>query len=310
MKQERKNKLLALTFVSLSLITVLIAFIQAEPRTSVDKNKFKILQPDNINEVVLESPDKKVVLNYTNAGWKVNDKYAADGNMIRVLFATLMQNEVKRPVPRALKDSAAASLARNGVTVTLRANGEILKRFVAGGNKTKSQAYFMEEGSDEIFLMAIPGYRVYVSGIYELGVNGYRNKYVFNFKWENFTGLEVAFPSRPVDNFSVSLQKNYFTIRDLPKVDTARLRAFLDDASVLTVEEFASYDSFDTVRSGPAIIQITVFDVAGRKYPLKIYKGEKNGLIPGMAGSEPAYFRPERIRPILRPKSFFVKKGP
>jgi hypothetical protein len=309
MNQERRNKLLALTCVLLTVITALIAFIQAEPRTDVDKNKFKVLQPDDINEVILESPDNKVALNYTNAGWKVNNTYAADGNMIRVLFATLMQNEVKRPVPRAVKDSAAASLQRNGVTVTLRANGEVIKRFVAGGNKTKTQAYFMEDGSDEIYIMAIPGYRVYVSGIYELGANGYRNKYVFNFKWENFTGLDVAFPSRPIDNFSVSLQKDYFTIADLPRVDTAKLSAFLNEASLLTVEEFASANAFDTLRSGPPIIQITAFDVAGRKYPLKIYKGEKNGLVPGIVGKEYAYFRPERIRPILRPKSFFVKKG-
>ncbi len=42
--------------------------------------------------------------------------------------------------------------------------------------------------------MNIPGYRVYVSGIFELDESGWREKRVFAFNWQNFQKLDAHFP--------------------------------------------------------------------------------------------------------------------
>jgi hypothetical protein len=305
MRPERRNQMLAFSLAVLTTVTIILAFVKAGPRDHVDRDLFKVANPDEIDKVILRSATDTVVLTYGTRGWTVNDSFPADGNMVRVLFATLMQHEVKRPLARVLKDSVVAMLTHEGVNVQLMSAGKKVKEFVAGGNPAKTKAYFMDE-TGEVYHMAIPGYRVYVSGIYELSANGFRNKYVFAFKWANFKAMEVSFPAKPADNFRVSLQKDYYTIEGMPKVDTARLATFLRESSVLTVDEYAE-TAFDTASLTP-LIDITVFDIADRTYPLRVYKEEKNGKFPGMAGREPAFFRSEDIRSILRPRSFFIKK--
>jgi hypothetical protein len=305
MRPERRNQLLALSLAVLTAVTIVLAFVKARPRARVDRDIFKIAKPDKVDKVILESSSGNVVLTYGSRGWAVNDSLPADGNMIKVLFATLMQNEVRRPVAKVLRDTAVARLAKSGVKVMVMAGDETLKQFIAGGNTARTKAWFMDDGQN-IYEMEIPGYRVYVSGIYELGENGFRNKYVFAFRWANFKAMEVKFPTRPADGFRVSLQKDYYTIEGMTRVDTTKLADFLQEASVLAVDEYADA-SLDTTSLTP-LMDIKVFDIANRIYPLRIYKEERNGKYPGLSGTKPAFFRAEHVRSILHPRKFFVKK--
>lgn len=303
MRPERKNKMLAMTLIFLSAVLIAVVFVSFEPSVRFDQDLFKVENPDEIDHITLESAKGKIDLRYQPSGWVVNEKYAADADLIRVLFATLMQNEPRQPVAARIRDSLSADLMRNGVHVTVRAGETIVRSFYAGGNSTKTRAYFMEGGGGDVYLMTIPGYRVYVSGVYELDENGFRNKFVFSFDWKNFTSLKTYFPSKPSENFTVSLQKNFFTI-DGMQADTARLNTFLNDVSLLTVESYANPGAFDTIPQ--PLMEIVVTDVASRHYRLKIFNPEKSAQVPGLVGKEPAYFLPERIRPVLRPKSFFT----
>lgn len=92
----------------------------------------------------------------------------------------------------------------------------------------------------------------------------------------------------------------------MTKVDTARLGQFLQDASVLTVDQYVE-GSLDTTALTP-LMDIKVYDIADRVYPLRIYREEKDGKYAGTSQNGPAYFRGDHIRQILRPRSYFLKK--
>jgi hypothetical protein len=202
--------------------------------------------------------------------------------MITVLMATLREAEPRRPVTGSLRDSLAQNIDDKGIQISIFRAGALVKKFSAGGNVSKTQSYYKEEETGNVYLMTIPGYRVYVSGILELDENGWRNKYVFGFNSQNFQGLKAEFPGKPAENFNVSFIDNLFVIEGLPKTDTAKLYTYLDNVLTLTASEYVSSSRLtDSLLSLKPQLIITVTDIAKRDYVLKLYppQGEE---IPGI----------------------------
>ena len=158
--------------------------------------------------------------------------------------------------------------------------------------------------------MTIPGYRVYVAGIFEMKESGWRDKYVFGFNWQNFKRLEAQFLQTPSENFIVSMGKGYLGIQDLAEVDTATLNTFLDNVSLLTVDEYKTEPGLrDSLLNVKPFMQLIVTDIGNRAYQLRLFISEKQTHAWGIIqDSQVAIFSRRKIQPLLRPKSFFKKK--
>ncbi|HEX6893156.1 MAG TPA: DUF4340 domain-containing protein [Chryseolinea sp.] len=276
----------------------------------VDPAIFKQVDMNTVDEVVLESRSGKIALKYQGAKWKVNEKFNADADRINVLFATLQQAEAKRPVALSLQDSLGDVLQKRGVKVTLRTAGETREVFYAGGNESKTQAYFVKENMTTPYVVAIPGYRVYVSGIFELSESEWRDKYVFGFNWRNFQRLETKFPAWPNNDFVVEMDNAVPVIRDLQEIDTTKLNTFLDDISLLTVDDFAPANpGLDSLANTKPMVTVRVSDIGGREYFLQLYPvDDKSPHYFGMInGTQWARFNKNRIAGIVRDRNFFRK---
>ncbi|MDH4297753.1 MAG: DUF4340 domain-containing protein [Cyclobacteriaceae bacterium] len=308
---EKKNKRLFILFLALLSATFTAYWLgRSEEHFSVNKMIFKDFDLNSINEISLESNKGSVVLKYNGSRWRVNDQYPADPAMIDVLFATLQQTEPKRPLAASMQDSVAASLRRNGVKVSMFSSDEVQKTFIAGGNESKNQAFFLDSDGGEIYIVTIPGYRVYVSGIFELAETGWRDKFVFGFNWRNFQSLEVSFPRKPSDDFAVAMDNNYFSVQGLTQVDTTKLNDFLDDVSLLTVEDYLEPNELlDSLAKVGPYVTILVKDIAQKEYSLQLYPPIDNssrfmGLI---NGSQWAIFQQGRVAKLVRTRTFFEK---
>lgn len=311
--QETKNKRLAILFGALCCVTALVYFLGKDNGTvDVDRDMFRNYDQKAVDQVVLESRTGKVELKFNGSKWKVNNQFDADASMIQVLFATLQQAEPKRPLPSTIQDSVSRELKQNGVKVSLFSSGSPETTFYAGGNAQKTQAYFrLENGDEKPYLVTIPGYRVYVAGIFEAEEKDWKDKLVFGFNWRNFESLEAQFPNEPSDDFEVIFQDNYFAVQGLATVDTSKLNDFLDDVSLLTVEEYSNGGVLvDTTSKSSSAMIITVRDIGQRSYTLKLYKPRSDGgpLIPGLInGTDWAYFSPAKVQNIFKRKGFFEK---
>ncbi len=162
----------------------------------------------------------------------MNEQWYADRDMIEVLFATLQQAVPQRPVPSLQRDSVFHELAKTGTKISLYNKDSRTFEFLAGGNLAKSQAYFGKTEDQQVFVMNIPGYRVYVSGIFELDESGWREKRVFAFNWQNFQKLEAHFPKNPGQDFSMVMEDLQIKVPGIAVSDTARVNDFLDAVSV------------------------------------------------------------------------------
>lgn len=305
--QEKKNKRLLITLVVLLAATAATVWYGKRDNTfEVDETIFRKADLREVNEVVLQSPAGKVNLKYLGSAWKVNEVYNADRNMIEVLFATLGQAKPKRPVAQSQQDSIGNAIEQNGVKVSLISGGKTVEEFFAGGNEAKTQAYFKAVGAGIPYVMSIPGYRVYVSGIFELNEKGWRDKYIFGFNWRNFKNLEVRFPNHEADNFRVEMEDNFFGIKGV-QTDTARMNNFLDAVSLLTVDEYIDPSPMlDSLSKNDPLFILTVTDIAEKKYELKIFSPGSRQFF-GQMGNEWCVLHENKIRAILHPKQYFLK---
>jgi hypothetical protein len=304
--QTKKNKRLALWLVLLLVITVATAFLLGgESRVDIDKSLFKVQNTQEVDRIVMERRNQKTEVAYNGSRWKVNDIYDADPQLVKVVMATLQQLEPKRKISEP-GDSVHKALDSAGVKVTVFANNQEVNTFVAGGNFQKTQALFKKPASDDIFVAHIPGYRVYVAGIFELNALQWRQKRVFNFNWRNFAELEATFPDNPSANFKVAPRDGMFGVEGV-KTDTTKLSGFMDAVLALSVTEYVEAPAMvDSLRSTKPVMAILIKDVAQKEYRLDLFREKPDGSAPVLInGAELAIINGQYIRSIIRPRAYF-----
>jgi hypothetical protein len=197
------------------------------------------------------------------------------------------------------------------VLVSLFAGDELQQEFIAGGNPGKTQAYFKIPGEKECYIMNIPGYRVYASGIFELDEPGWKDKLVFNFNWRNFQSLKATHPASPQHDFEVAMGKAYYEVKGVAVADTTKLNDFLDAVSLLTVDQYVTreaVDGYDSLIGTKPLLDLQISDVSGKTYTLVLYQGGTSGAVLGViGGAQPAFFDKRKVAGVLKSRNWFVK---
>ena len=218
MNQPRNVKLLG-SFFLLSLAMVFVFYFINTDQSGIDKSIFKVLDQNLIDKITLSSSHGNVELKFNGAKWIVNTNHPVDPQLATVFFATILQAEPKRKITGSMADSIENKIRKRGIRVVLWEGEKKEKEFWVCSNDQKTETYFQFEG-DTPYLVAIPGYRVQVASIFELTENGWRDKKIFNFNWQNFKKLKATFPLRPAANFTVVLANNLFSLEEVAVADT------------------------------------------------------------------------------------------
>ncbi len=308
MRQEATNKRLAVVLVVL-LATIVCVWVAGGQRKGVDPDIFKVNESVKIDSVVMTQGGEVRTLHFNDIRWMLNDSLEADRQMVTVLFATLNQVEAKRPLAETLRDSVATLLKSVGTHVQCFVQGERVADFWAGGNAAQTQSWFLKTGDEFPYVVAIPGYRVYASGIMEQPSLQWRNKRVFNFNWRNFKELATHFPREAEHGFTITMGEKYFGVPGLADIDTTKLNDYLDQLSLLEAERFyvpGETRLFDSLLVVPPSFTVRVQDISQRTYTLTIYPPlRQNNQVVGRIGQQPVIFQKQQIVPVARKKSFF-----
>jgi hypothetical protein len=308
-----RNIKLLISLISLSVLAGAMFYFTNRDTSGVDKTVFKVVDQDRIDRVTLTSQKGTVELKFDGVKWKVNTAYDADRQLITVLFATVVQTQPKRKLTGAQRDSVSKRMSRDGVRVLLLEGEAPNKEFLVCGNEEKTETYYKLAGEDEIYLVTIPGYRVYVASIFELGESGWRDKGIFNFNWQNFKELKVHFPKRIDQDFSVSLVNNLFSIAEVSVADTTKLSGFLESLFELQAEQILSKTEsmrYDSLLSGYPVVELAIQDISKKNIALKIFPPQKgSGVIVGRVNdSETVLLSPRAAAAVSRGRDFFVMK--
>jgi hypothetical protein len=309
--QKNKNIRLLISLIALSVATALLFLFGNPNRSDVDNSIFKVTDQNTIDKVVFESVKGKVELKFDGAKWKVNSTHEADGQLVTVFFASILQVEPKRKITGVQQDSIKQRMTKSGVKVSLMEDGNVEKEFWVSGNNQKTETYF-QLANDAPYFVTIPGYRVYVASIFELTENEWRDKRVFNFNWQNFKSLKSHLPQQTNQDFTISFANKLFGIEEVAVADTTKLSNYLESIfnlqadRILSPEEATAYDSL--FATSP-LLQIEIQDIAKKTFGLKIYPPQGKGeLVIAKMNEEPILLQSQAVASVMRGREYFVMK--
>jgi Domain of unknown function (DUF4340) len=311
--QQKRNIALVISLLLLMALTLAVYFLQQrETRAAVDPGLFKLTDSNNTNRIIITSHHKTVDLKYNGSTWMINQKYEADPQLIKVLIATLLQITPQRPVALQQRDSVARWLARDGAEVQIFEGDVKQRQFVAGGNPAKTSAYF--SGDDHLaYLMTIPGYRVYASGIFELKENEWREKRIFNFNWRNFKRLTLKMAKEPAADFEIARQGEFLGVVGLENPDSTRINTFLSDVLTLSADQIVpagSSGNYDSLVKTAPMFTLSVLDITGKTYQLQLFAplpGDNMVVGKGLE-DEVVLFERRKTYSILKKRDYFKAK--
>lgn len=311
MDQKKKNISLLISLAVLIIISAILLAAGGHAPSPIDTALFKLPDPTTVDRVLIEHANNSIDLTYRSGSWRVNDTLRADRNMIDVLFATVEQAIPKRNVASRIKDSVIQSIQANGTKVSFYSDNEIQKQFSVWGDERSGLTYFSGSGEPDPMIMAIPGYRVQVSGIFEQPLNTWRDKRIFDLNWRNFKELEAHFPRDPKQDFTVAMTGRYFSIVNESKIDTSMLNDYLDVVSLISADQFYSRGESSTtdslIKTTP-IMSIEVKDISDKIYTLKLFEirqGQRNAI--AQWGNDYVWFNRQNILQIYKKRGEFVK---
>ncbi len=309
MSQRKKNIRLLIIWMILVVTTVLVYFAGGpSDRLSIPRDLFALQNVSAIDQVQLVSTSQQNTLEFSGGGWTVNGRYKADPQRITVLFAILKQNKVRRRVAKNRTAEVDSLMTVSGVEVRFLADKETRKAFSVTGNPDSGLSYFREEGG-ESYVVEIPGYRVNLAGIFELDENGWRDPLVFDLNWANLQEVNMLYPGREDSGFDVIFQDRHLSIRQLPQSDSTKLTDFMEDLSLLYVNDYLHQEELnnwqDQLRTTQATIIVT--DVGGNDHTVEFFDtpGDNELIIGRIDSSGYALFDFGKVRKILRPRHFF-----
>ncbi len=293
-----KNIKLTVILVLLIAASIALTFWKDQGGPNFDSNLFALEDVNPVDRITMQGPQQQLEFKAFSQGFLINDTYTLDQNLLTVLGAVLQQIRVQRPASEINQDELWQQLQQEGTLVSVYAGEQLLKTFWAGGDQKQSY-YATPEG--EVYLVGIPGYTDYISGLFELDVQEWRSKNIFQSTWRSILSLSFQDLKDPKNDFSIDYQDPFFKIDGVQNMDSNRVVGYLQDLGLLR-----AISVIDTALSSPPSVRISTTDVnPNRNLDLLLY--ELDSMFIGQSEERFYLFSPQQIQPFLKNKSYFAK---
>ncbi|MFZ4414348.1 MAG: hypothetical protein ACOYOV_14790, partial [Bacteroidales bacterium] len=223
-----KNKYILLFAITLAVIASILILKSSKTTIKADFAVedvtviTKIFMSDkNNNSVTIKRLDEKK--------WEVNDKYPARIDGMEILLETISKLHVKEPVSKAGRNTIIKWLAAKSVKVEiyqmvyridlfnkirLFPHEKCTKVYYVGDETQDNQGTFMLlEGSDEPFIVYVPGFRGFLTPRYSALEFDWRKRIVFDSKIGDIKTVKIEYPSAPESSFEISRFNRDFEIK-------------------------------------------------------------------------------------------------
>lgn len=284
-------KKLSFVFVGLLMISLLLMWAGKKDRVvSVDKSLFTIADTTLMTGIVIQSEGQEFSIQRKSKGWRINDEYKADPQLIYLTQRILNAVQTQRPVSQSNIQLIRDELKKGGklVTVSLLTGEE--RKFYAGGNAAKTTAYFGNEDLSKIYTVSIPGYKSYLSGIFELSLNQWRDRVLFASSWRTIQELTIDYAAPELTNLNIFFEDQFLAVQGVSSMDTATLINYLQPLEFFQLNDYldaGAFPRYDSLMLVNPMAQITLKDInKENNRELKVYpkiEGERFYLLTNQA---------------------------
>jgi hypothetical protein len=312
MTPRKKNILLIAVLVLLSC-TAIIQWISGYSlkKSDWDESMFATDDTARVSKVVMEGKSLYNSLEKINGTWWVNKKYKMDPSMSKVLMAVLYDVRVRRKPPKKLLPEIIDKLIKNGIKVSIFHDQKLVRSFTAGGNGI-SLSYFMGDPEDP-YIVQLPGYDSYVSGIFDVSENDWRDRLILSTSWAGLKKYSLSYTGDLKSGFIIKSNGKLPQIEGIDLPDTSKLMNYLDQFQYFAADHYidnGKIPGYDSLSHTIPWAMITVDAVSIEKPVLiKFFKkGLHDPFILGLIDdNQLALFSYARIKEIFKNKSYFKR---
>lgn len=259
----KKNWGLLIIFLVLTGIFGLLLNQKATTSSlEVEETLFAVEDTTSIQRIELQQQGGDMqVLKRQQGYWELNNAYRADPQLMALLMSVLHNVEVKRPVASNQQQGVEQSLLENGSQVRIYDREGLLQEFYAGGNEQEQISYFMKNGT--AYVMELPGYANYISGIFSLNEGNLRNRTLFASNYLNLQEIKVEYPQAEQD-VRIEYDGKRLQVEGVPQPDSTQLLGFLSLFENLQAVGFVNAREFpdlDSLMQQDPIANIIVTDL-------------------------------------------------
>ncbi|SMD32344.1 hypothetical protein SAMN04488029_0689 [Reichenbachiella faecimaris] len=272
-----KIKKLSFVFVGLLMVSLLLMWVGKKDRaiSSVDKNLFAIADTTQITGIVIQYGGKAIAIQRGDNEWSINNQHKADPQLIYLSQRILSAVETQRPVSKSNLETIKKELLESGRQVTVELSGGESKHFYAGGNTAKTTAYFGNQDLTKIFTVAIPGYQSYLSGIFELTLNQWRDRVLFASSWRTVQHLTVDYADPVLNDLNIYFDNQFLAVNGVSDLDTTVLMTYLQPLEFFQLNDYlnpGAFPRYDSLLNVEPIAQISLEDInVTNNRQLKVY---------------------------------------
>ncbi len=290
-----KNKYVLLFTILLAVIAFILILKSSKTTIKADfavedvSAITKIFMSDkNNNSVTIKRLDEKK--------WQVNDKYPARIDGMEILLETVSKLHVKEPVSKAGRNTIIKWLAAKSVKVEiyqtvyridlfnkirLFPHEKCTKVYYVGDETQDNQGTFMLlEGSDEPFIVYVPGFRGFLTPRYSALEFDWRKRIVFDSKIGDIKTVKIEYPSDPESSFEISRFNRDFEVKLLFSnklmngFDTSKVVNFMSSFANLGLEAFLNdlkKSDIDSIVSHKPMAIVTLTNITEKTTVLKAF---------------------------------------
>ncbi|MDH5608274.1 MAG: hypothetical protein OEY56_02240 [Cyclobacteriaceae bacterium] len=309
-----QTKTLGLTvlIVGLALANAYL-FFSDPPRQKLRyrTDMFSIADTAQVSEIRIESTRFTHVFS-RKSNWRINDQYATDPSMRRILFAVLSRVRVVRPVS-AKTIAELKNRIDEGFRVSIQTNDGTLD-LISIGNPTLTRTYFLLPDLSEGYEVSIPGYRDYVGSIFQLTTHQWRDRLVFDGNWRSIQQLTFAYGSPSDKDFTIRFSNSFYQVDELAVIDSAAVVEYLNEFEYFQANEWfgeGQMPVFDSLMSLEPEWTITLDDI---KYPepivLRFYPADPQTRLRPVKNqaNDPMVFDDRRLKSLQKARQDFSYK--
>ncbi len=291
------------SLILLTLLAIIAAFLLLKNSggTFHEKdNSFAISDTSNVTKFFLSDKNNNsvTVVRSANGMWILNGKYEVNPTMIEVMLTTFISIEPKAPIARGTRNTIIRMLAGRSVKTEIYQRvyridlfgylklfpHEKLTRtyFVGDPTMDNSGTFMLMEGSEDPYIVNIPGFRGFVGSRYSAMEGDWRSHSVFSIRVPEISSVSVSFSERPLHSFRISNKDSrLFTLtslfdnKNIENFDTMKVVGFLSVFRNLNYERVLDEmkkSKRDSILAVQPTNIITLVDKLGKTHSVKMWK--------------------------------------
>lgn len=297
---KKKNRIAIFAIIALALLAIVLLMINSK-RGTLNKAETEFFVNDTASVTKMFIANKLgqsvKLVKQPNGTWQLNDKYEATIENVQLLLATARNIRVQSPISKAAHNNMVKRMATASVKMEIYQKVFFIDfwgmkffpyekctktYYVGDATMDNSGNFMMMEGAKHIYIVALPGFRGFVSPRYSFIESDWRDHTVFNSKLSQIKEVKYEFAKTPEESFKiVATDRHRFNLIRLkdnvmaPKYDTARVmdqlvlfkklkyEAFVTDMEPLKKDSIIRNNLFQTT---------TLTDNTGKVTKVKMYR--------------------------------------